>query len=119
MSSHAKSNLRSRRRGLGAVIGAALLLGGGFATQAVADSGEKKASPVAPEVVTEGKPAGESRAPKAVAEGKAPKVVAESRAPKAVAEGAPAAESKAPKVISEGKPTPERAVTEARPVPVN
>ncbi|MFD8921097.1 hypothetical protein ACFV0Y_25285 [Streptomyces sp. NPDC059569] len=120
MSSHAKPNRRSLRRGMGAAIGAALLLGGGFATQAVADSGEKKPSPVAPDVVDDGTSAGEAKAPKAVApkvvaegepggevrapEAVAPKVVAEGVAPEAVAESVPAAEGKAPKVVSEGRP---------------
>ncbi|MGW6236098.1 hypothetical protein [Streptomyces sp. NPDC055094] len=120
MSSHAKPNRRSLRRGMGAAIGAALLLGGGFATQAVADSGEKKPSPVAPDVVDGGTSAGEAKAPKAVApkvvaegepggevrapEAVAPKVVAEGVAPEAVAESVPAAEGKAPKVVSEGRP---------------
>ncbi|MFD3911029.1 hypothetical protein [Streptomyces sp. NPDC058603] len=120
MSSHAKPNRRSLRRGMGAAIGAALLLGGGFATQAVADSGEKKPSPVAPDVVDDGTSAGEAKAPKAVApkvvaegepggevrapEAVAPKAVAEGVAPEAVAESVPAAEGKAPKVVSEGRP---------------
>ncbi|MEU0281608.1 hypothetical protein [Streptomyces sp. NPDC006195] len=121
MSSHAKPNRRSLRRGMGAAIGAALLLGGGFATQAVADSGEKKPSPVAPDVVDDGTSAGEAKAPKAVApevvaEGKpggevkapeavAPKVVAEGKpGGEAVAESVPAAEGKAPKAVSEGRP---------------
>ncbi|GGP33398.1 hypothetical protein [Streptomyces melanogenes] len=42
MSSHAKRNLRPSPRVLGAVTGVALLLGGGFAAQAVADSGTPK-----------------------------------------------------------------------------
>ncbi|MFD7090244.1 hypothetical protein ACFV94_20960 [Streptomyces sp. NPDC059896] len=111
MSSHAKPNRRSLRRGMGAAIGAALLLGGGFATQAVADSAEKKPSPVAPDVVDGGTSAGEAKAPKSVA----PEVVAEGKpggearapkaaAPEAAAESVPAAEGKAPKVVSEGRP---------------
>ncbi|MFD7118755.1 hypothetical protein ACFWAA_17185 [Streptomyces sp. NPDC059922] len=120
MSSHAKPNRRSLRRGMGAAIGAALLLGAGFATQAVADSGEKKPSPVAPDVVDGGTSAGEVKAPKAVApevvaEGKpggearapkaaAPEAAAEGVAPEAAAESVPAAEGKAPKVVSEGRP---------------
>ncbi|MFJ1545171.1 hypothetical protein [Streptomyces sp. NPDC088246] len=51
MSSHAKWNHRLRPRVLGAVTGVALLLGGGFAVQAVADSGVK---PAAPKVTTTG-----------------------------------------------------------------
>ncbi|MFF2964585.1 hypothetical protein ACFVT1_38190 [Streptomyces sp. NPDC057963] len=48
---HAKWNRRLSPRALGAVTGAALLLGGGFAVQAVADSGVKPA-PAAPKAVT-------------------------------------------------------------------
>ncbi|WP_406496469.1 hypothetical protein OG936_20355 [Streptomyces sp. NBC_00846] len=51
--SHAKWNPRLSPRALGAVTGAALLLGGGFAVQAVADSGVKPA-PAAPKAVTAG-----------------------------------------------------------------
>ncbi|MFE7428077.1 hypothetical protein [Streptomyces sp. NPDC057545] len=72
--SHTKWNRRPSPRALGAVTGAALLLGGGFAVQAVADSGVKP-SPAAPRVATTGdaapltasKPAG---TPKAVGAGK-------------------------------------------------
>ncbi|WP_406340583.1 hypothetical protein [Streptomyces sp. NBC_00648] len=53
MSSHAKRNYRPRPRVLGAVTGVALLLGGGFAAQAVADSGATPA-PAAPKVATTG-----------------------------------------------------------------
>ncbi|MFE5098213.1 hypothetical protein ACFRCI_50485 [Streptomyces sp. NPDC056638] len=49
--SHTKWNRRLSPRALGAVTGAALLLGGGFAVQAVADSGVKPA-PAAPKAVT-------------------------------------------------------------------
>ncbi|MFI6728317.1 hypothetical protein NRF20_19395 [Streptomyces sp. R-74717] len=53
MSSQAKWNHRLRPQVLGAVTGVALLLGGGFAVQAVADSGVKQA-PAAPKVTTTG-----------------------------------------------------------------
>ncbi|MYS10463.1 polysaccharide deacetylase family protein, partial [Streptomyces sp. SID6041] len=50
MSSHAKRTFRARPRILGVVAGAALLLGGGgFAAQALADSGPQPA-PAAPKV---------------------------------------------------------------------
>lgn len=63
MSSHAKRNFRPRPRVLGVVTGAALLLGGGFAVQAFADSGPRPA-PAAPKVAA---PAPESApAPKPV-----------------------------------------------------
>ncbi|MEE1807470.1 hypothetical protein [Streptomyces sp. BE133] len=53
MSLHAKWNHRLRPRVLGAATGVALLLGGGFAVQAVADSGVKS-TPAAPKVTTTG-----------------------------------------------------------------
>ncbi|MFI8438848.1 hypothetical protein ACIGJO_34985 [Streptomyces sp. NPDC079020] len=53
MSSYTKSHHRLRPRVLGAVTGVALLLGGGFAVQAAADSGVKPA-PAAPKVTTTG-----------------------------------------------------------------
>ncbi|OAR22631.1 hypothetical protein A8W25_23780 [Streptomyces sp. ERV7] len=53
MSSHAKRNHRPSSRLLGAVTGVALLMGGGFAAQAVADSGATPA-PAAPKVATAG-----------------------------------------------------------------
>ncbi|MGW4852267.1 hypothetical protein ACWEPZ_13685, partial [Streptomyces sp. NPDC004288] len=53
MSSHARRSLRPRPRLLGAVAGAALLLGGGFAAQAFADAGPKPvpAAPTVPDAV--------------------------------------------------------------------
>ncbi|MDH6575012.1 hypothetical protein [Kitasatospora sp. MAP5-34] len=51
MSLHAKRNFRPRLRVLGTVTGVALLLGGGFAAQAVADV---KPAPAAPTVTTDG-----------------------------------------------------------------
>ncbi|MFD0154237.1 hypothetical protein ACWGQ4_30395 [Streptomyces sp. NPDC055721] len=93
-----------RRRILGAVTGAALLLGGAFAAQAVADSGPKPA----PKVVTPGEAAPKPAAPKP-----APKpAVVKSAAPKpAVVKPAPS-----PAV---GKPAPSPAPQHAvaKPVP--
>ncbi|MFC9594902.1 hypothetical protein ACFTUC_34570, partial [Streptomyces sp. NPDC056944] len=87
MSSHARRSLRPRSpRLLGAVAGAALLLGGGFAAQAFADSGPKPvpaaptapdAAPAAPKPVAAPQPA---TAPKVVT---APKPVARPAAPEA------------------------------------
>ncbi|MER8044933.1 hypothetical protein [Streptomyces sp. NPDC094032] len=80
------SKYRPRPRILGVVAGAALLLGGAFAAQAVADSSPKPA-PAAPKVVTAPKqtpaPAGKQSTPKP--------------AP------APAQAENAPRVISPGK----------------
>ncbi|MGK4582332.1 hypothetical protein [Kitasatospora sp. HPMI-4] len=100
MSSHAKLNYRPRLRVLGTVTGVALLLGGGFAAQAVADSGAKPA-PAAPKVTTTG-----DAAPKVVEPGKsggAPKVVEPGKsggAPKVVE---PGKSGGAPKVVEPGK----------------
>ncbi|MGW1121592.1 hypothetical protein ACWD5B_31500 [Streptomyces tanashiensis] len=97
MSSHARRNHRPRPRLLGVVAGAALLLGGGFAAQAFADSGPKPA-PVAPEAA----PAAPA-APKAVnapTPAPAPKVVT---APKPAPAPVPAPAGDAPRVIAPGK----------------
>lgn len=53
MSLHAKRNYRPRARVVGTVTGIALLLGGGFAAQAVADSGVK-VTDATPTVTTTG-----------------------------------------------------------------
>ncbi|GAA1374630.1 hypothetical protein [Streptomyces beijiangensis] len=104
MSLHAKWNQGSRPRVLGAVTGVALLLGGGFAVQAVADSDVKPAS-TAPKVTTGGDSAPQvtsdsAGSPKVVKPGKA------AGAGKAVGAGTSGAGSdhagNAPRVISPG-----------------
>ncbi|MFB7240134.1 hypothetical protein ACFCXK_35775, partial [Streptomyces sp. NPDC056269] len=87
MSSHAKRTFRPRPRILGVITGAALLLGGGgFAAQALADSGPRPV-PAAPKVsVPDAAPAAPAAAP---APAVAPKAV-----PKAAAPAAPAPAAK-------------------------
>ncbi|MFE5714306.1 hypothetical protein ACFQ7J_26250 [Streptomyces sp. NPDC056501] len=99
-----------RRRILGAVTGAALLLGGAFAAQAVADSGPKPA----PKVVTPGeaapKPAVPKPAPKPAVVKPGPKPApkpavvkpASKEASPAEASPRPAPAENAPRVIAPG-----------------
>ncbi|MGE7436110.1 hypothetical protein [Kitasatospora sp. NPDC001175] len=108
MSSHAKVNHRPRLRGLGLATGVALLLGGGFAAQAVADTGAKPA--VTPKVTTTGDAAPQTASKPGVSEpGGAPKVVDAGKstgAPKVVDAGRTGAGSapaeNAPRVIQPG-----------------
>ncbi|WP_116209600.1 hypothetical protein [Streptomyces olivoreticuli] len=98
MSLHAKWNYRPRPRVLGAVTGVALLLGGGFAAQAVADSSPKPA-PAAPKVIT----TGDAAAPQAASK---PDVSKSAGTPKVVDAGKPGAGAapaeNAPRVIKPG-----------------
>ncbi|MFB7666805.1 hypothetical protein ACFC1R_23120 [Kitasatospora sp. NPDC056138] len=90
MSVHAKSNYRPRPRVLAVVTGVALLLGGGFAAQAAADSGVKPA-PAAPKVTTSGDAAPKvESAPGVSTPGGGPKVVEPGGGPKVVEPGKPA-----------------------------
>ncbi|MDH6130331.1 hypothetical protein [Kitasatospora sp. GP82] len=103
MSLHAKLNYRPRLRVLGAVTGVALLLGGGFAAQAVADSGVEPA-PAAPKVTTTGDAASQAASK--------PGVSTPAGTPKVVETGKPAGAGKpgagtapaenAPRVIQPG-----------------
>ncbi|MFF0479317.1 hypothetical protein [Streptomyces sp. NPDC004284] len=90
MSSHAKPRI------LAVAIGAALLLGGGLAAQAVADTAPKPA-PVAPKVVTVPKPNSVPAKPAPAA----PKVVTAPK-PGAAPKPAPAA----PEPVAATKPVP-------------
>ncbi|MEU2873253.1 hypothetical protein ABZ769_29305 [Streptomyces olivoreticuli] len=98
MSLHAKWNYRPHLRVLGAVTGVALLLGGGFAAQAVADSSAKPA-PAAPKVTT----TGDAAAPQAASK---PGVSKPAGTPKVVDAGKPGAGAtqaeNAPRVIQPG-----------------
>ncbi|MFC9379301.1 hypothetical protein ACFT0G_13060, partial [Streptomyces sp. NPDC057020] len=86
MSSHAKRTFRPRPRILGVITGAALLLGGGgFAAQALADSGPRPV-PATPKVAV---PDAAPAAPAAPAAAPAP-AVAPKAVPKAAAPAAPA-----------------------------
>ncbi|WP_234106245.1 hypothetical protein [Streptomyces venezuelae] len=96
MSSHAKRNFRPRPRVLGVVTGAALLLGGGFAVQAFADSGPRPAPKVAA-------PAPESApAPKPVPAVKPVPAPAPAPAVKPVPAPAPAPVGGVPRVVRPG-----------------
>ncbi|MEU8888729.1 hypothetical protein [Streptomyces sp. NPDC048442] len=111
MSLHTKRNHRTRARVLGAVAGAALLIGGAFATQAFADSGVTPA-PAAPKVTTSSAPVAApapapapaapkaDSAPKAVEAGKSADAGKPASAGEAVPAPAPA--GNAPKVIKPG-----------------
>ncbi|WP_344117505.1 hypothetical protein [Streptomyces blastmyceticus] len=98
MSLHAKWNYRPRPRVLGAVTGVALLLGGGFAAQAVADSSANPA-PAAPKVTT----TGDAATPQAASK---PDVSKPADTPKVVDAGKPgtgtAPAGNAPRVIHPG-----------------
>ncbi|MEU6976469.1 MULTISPECIES: hypothetical protein [unclassified Streptomyces] len=102
MSVHSKRNLR-RPRALGLVAGVALLLGGGFAAQAFADSGTKPAPAPAPATAPDAAPAVST--PGAPAPAPAPKVASPAKgaaAPGSTAAPAPAPADTAPRVISPG-----------------
>ncbi|WP_326694156.1 hypothetical protein [Streptomyces sp. NBC_01766] len=113
MSSHVKRNYRPRTRVLGAVTGIALLVGGGFAAQAVADSGSPKVTTTGNSASqSDSKPsvskAGDSKSagtPKVVhpgTSGNAPKVVhagTSGNAPKVIHGGT---SGDAPKVVHPG-----------------
>ncbi|MDJ0344447.1 hypothetical protein QMK19_20955 [Streptomyces sp. H10-C2] len=103
MSLHAKRNYRPRPRVLGTVTGVALLLGGGFAAQAVADSGVRPA-PAAPKVATTGDAAPEAASKPGVSKPTGtPKVVDAGKPADAGKPGAgPAPAENAPRVIQPG-----------------
>lgn len=97
MSLHAKRNYRPRAQVLGVVTGVALLLGGGFAAQAVADSGVTP-SPAAPKVTTTGDAASHAASTPGVSQpAGTPKVVDAGKSG-----GAAAPAENAPKVIQPG-----------------
>lgn len=101
MSSHAKRNYRPRV--LGAVTGVALLLGGGFAAQAVADSGATPA-PAAPKVATTGDTAPQAASQPGVSKAAGTPTVTEAGKPAAAAKpgAASAPAENAPRVIQPG-----------------
>ncbi|MEU2239505.1 hypothetical protein ABZ572_08880 [Streptomyces sp. NPDC018338] len=87
---------RNPRRILGAVAGAALLLGGAFTAQAVADSGPKPA----PKVVTPGDAAAKPAPKPAVVKPASKPAVVKPASKPAVAKPVPA--ENAPRVIAPG-----------------
>ncbi|KJK59544.1 hypothetical protein [Saccharothrix sp. ST-888] len=103
MSVHAKSNYRPRPRVLAVATGVALLLGGGFAAQAVAHSGVQPA-PAAPKVTTTGDAAPQVvSTPDGSKPAGAPKVVEAGRPAEVVKPGAGSAPAEnAPRVIQPG-----------------
>ncbi|WP_406252538.1 hypothetical protein OH786_14135 [Streptomyces atratus] len=102
MSTHTKWNHRLRPRVLGTVTGVALLLGGGFAVQAVADSGVKPA-PAAPKVTTPGDAAPQTVSkPVGSKPAGTPKVVEAGKQADAGKPGTAPVPAEAPRVIKPG-----------------
>ncbi|WP_411111458.1 hypothetical protein [Streptomyces sp. c-19] len=111
MSSHIKRNRRPRI--LGVVSGLALLIGGGFAAQAVADSGAKPA-PAAPRADTAAGPSADSTPAAAPVPATKP-TAAPAPAAEPTAAPVPAAPAVKPTAVA---PAPAPAVPAATPAPV-